>query len=138
MENFWQGIYENKALWSVVLSALAAQGIKIVLGFIKHRKFNFYWVLGTGGMPSAHSAAVVSLVVVFVWFNYKNKIGDIGFYVLFAVSITSSVQLIGVYLVFASLIMPALAAAKYQTKPALFLAGLIGISGYLSGAGRTE
>ncbi len=59
-------------------------------------------------------AAVVSLIVVFVWFNYKNKIGNIGFYILFAVSITSSVQLIGVYLVLTSLIVPALAAAKYQ------------------------
>jgi zinc/manganese transport system permease protein len=71
--------------------------------------------------------------VVFVWFNYKNKIGNIGFYILFAVSITSSVQLIGVYLVFTSLIVPALAAARYQTKPALILAGIIGITGYLSG-----
>ena len=78
-------------------------------------------------------AAVVSLIVVFVWFNYKNKIGNIGFYILFAVSITSAVQLIGVYLVFTSLIVPALAAAKYQTKPALILAGIIGITGYLSG-----
>ena len=78
-------------------------------------------------------AAVISLIVVFVWFNYKNKIGNIGFYVLFAVSITSAVQLIGVYLVFTSLIVPALAAAKYQTKPALVLAGIIGITGYLSG-----
>jgi zinc/manganese transport system permease protein len=78
-------------------------------------------------------AAVVSLIVVFVWFNYKNKIGNIGFYILFAVSITSSVQLIGVYLVFTSLIVPALAAAKYQTKPALLLAGIIGLMGYLSG-----
>ncbi|MCK4833699.1 MAG: metal ABC transporter permease, partial [Gammaproteobacteria bacterium] len=60
-------------------------------------------------------------------------IGNIGFYILFAVSITSAVQLIGVYLVFTSLIVPALAAAKYQTKPALILAGIIGITGYLSG-----
>ena len=78
-------------------------------------------------------AAMISLIVVFVWFNFKNKIGNIGFYILFAVSITSSVQLIGVYLVFTSLIVHALAAAKYQTKPALFLAGIIGITGYLSG-----
>ena len=78
-------------------------------------------------------AAMVSVVVVFVWFKYKNKIGNIGFYILFAVSITSAVQLIGVYLVFTSLIVPALAAAKYQTKSALVLAGIIGITGYLSG-----
>ena len=78
-------------------------------------------------------AALVSLIVIFIWFNYKNRIGNIGFYILFAVSITSSVQLIGVYLVFTSLIVPALAAAKYSTKPALFLAGIVGITGYLSG-----
>ena len=78
-------------------------------------------------------AAVISLIVVFVWFNYKNKIGNIGFYILFAVSITSAVQLIGVYLVFTSLVVPALAAAKYQTKPALVLAGIIGITGYFTG-----
>jgi len=63
MDGFWRGIYENKAFWAVILSAVAAQGLKIVLGFIKHKRFNFYWILGTGGMPSAHSAAVVSLVV---------------------------------------------------------------------------
>lgn len=79
------------------------------------------------------SAAVISLIVVLIWFNFKSKIGNFGFYTLFAVSITLSVQLIGVYLVFTSLIVPALAAAKYQTKPALILAGTIGVSGYLIG-----
>ena len=63
MEGFWQGVYENKALWSVTISALAAQGLKILIGALKHRKFDFYWLLGTGGMPSAHSAAVVALVI---------------------------------------------------------------------------
>lgn len=83
--------------------------------------------------PQIISAAIVASVVVFVWFNYKNKIGNIGFYVLFAVAITSSVQLIGVYLVFTSLIVPALAVASYPAKPAMQLAGIIGITGYLTG-----
>jgi zinc/manganese transport system permease protein len=78
-------------------------------------------------------AAVVALAVVIIWFKYRDKIGNIGFYILFAVSITSSVQLIGVYLVFTSLIVPALAASRYSEKPALVLAFIIGISGYLSG-----
>lgn len=79
------------------------------------------------------NAAIVSLVVVFIWFKYRNKIGNIGFYVLFAVSITSSVQLIGVYLVFTSLIVPALAASRYSGKPALILAFIVGVTGYFSG-----
>jgi len=44
-------------------SAFVTQGTKIALGVVRHKKFNFYWLLGTGGMPSAHSAAVVSLVI---------------------------------------------------------------------------
>lgn len=78
-------------------------------------------------------AAVVSLMVVIILLNYRLAIGRIGFYILFAISITMSVQLIGVYLVFASLIVPALAVAKYQTKPALILAASIGVIGYSSG-----
>jgi zinc/manganese transport system permease protein len=35
--------------------------------------------------------------------------------------------------VFASLIVPALAVAEYSTKPALILAAIIGVTGYLSG-----
>ena len=63
MYGFWEGMYKNTALWAMVSSALIAQGLKIVFGTVKYKKFNFYWLLGTGGMPSAHSAAVVSLVI---------------------------------------------------------------------------
>lgn len=83
--------------------------------------------------PQIVSAAVVASVVVFTWFKYKRRIGNIGFYILFAVSITSSVQLIGVYLVFTSLIVPALAVAKYPAKPAFILAFIIGVTGYFAG-----
>ena len=41
------------------------------------------------------------------------RLGQIGFYVLFALVVTQSVQLVGIYLVFASLIMPALAARLF-------------------------
>ena len=54
------------------------------------------------------------------------------FYVLFAVTITTSVQLVGVYLVFASLILPALAVRR-QGRRAWWLGYLIGILGYASG-----
>ncbi|MBU2043764.1 MAG: divergent PAP2 family protein [Candidatus Omnitrophica bacterium] len=63
MNGFWQGVYTNKAFWAILYSSIAAQVLKVVFGVIKDRRFNFYWVLGTGGMPSAHSAAVVSLVI---------------------------------------------------------------------------
>lgn len=56
-----------------------------------------------------------------------------GFYLLFALVITLSVELVGVYLVFSTLILPALALNKYQGKGRLFYAYLVGLSGYLLG-----
>lgn len=44
-----------------MLSWAAAQGIKIGIGVFKEKRFDFFWVLRTGGMPSAHSAAVATL-----------------------------------------------------------------------------
>ncbi len=78
-------------------------------------------------------AALISLIIVLILFNFKQAIGSIGFYIMFAIAITLSVQLIGVYLVFASLIVPALATVKYPSKPALILAGIIGVMGYAGG-----
>ena len=61
MEDFWPEIFKNKALWVTLLSWSIAQGTKIIIGLFQGKKFNFYWVLRTGGLPSAHSAAVVAL-----------------------------------------------------------------------------
>jgi zinc/manganese transport system permease protein len=48
-------------------------------------------------------------IVLGLWFGLRARLGRPGFYLLFAVSVTASVQLVGVYLVFATLIIPALA-----------------------------
>ncbi len=61
MSDFIEGVFHNKVLWVTLLSWAIAQGIKIVIGLLQGKKFNFYWILRTGGMPSAHSAAVASL-----------------------------------------------------------------------------
>ncbi|MCF7916200.1 MAG: divergent PAP2 family protein [Candidatus Omnitrophica bacterium] len=63
MNNFWSQIFANKVLWLTLLSWAIAQGIKIITGLVQGKKFNFYWVLRTGGMPSAHSAAVAALAI---------------------------------------------------------------------------
>lgn len=51
-----------------------------------------------------------------LWFIVPSVRKGIGFYLLFACAITSSVQLVGVYVVFASLILPALAAVNAKHK----------------------
>jgi zinc/manganese transport system permease protein len=52
---------------------------------------------------------------------------------LFALAITASVQLVGVYLVFASLIVPALATAGLAGPRRTVTAYAIGASGYVTG-----
>jgi zinc/manganese transport system permease protein len=56
--------------------------------------------------------ALLYAVVLALWFGARRRFGRAGFYFLFALTVTASVQLVGVYLVFASLIIPALAAPR--------------------------
>lgn len=56
-----------------------------------------------------------------------------SFYLLFALVITASVNLVGVYLVFSSLILPALAVNGWQSRHALIGAYLVGLAGYFLG-----
>jgi zinc/manganese transport system permease protein len=68
-------------------------------------------------------AAAVSAAVLALWWRLRARLGGGLFYGLFAVAVTVSVQLVGVYLVFASLILPALVARRR---------GLV--AGYVAGA----
>ncbi len=67
------------------------------------------------------------------WFGLRRWLGQIGFYVLFALVVTQSVQLVGIYLVFASLIIPALAAKLFAQKLRLAIGYGAGLVGYVSG-----
>lgn len=57
----------------------------------------------------------------------------LGFYLLFALSVTASVQLVGVYLVFCSLILPALATLRVPGRRRVAFAYGTGAAGYLLG-----
>lgn len=70
-------------------------------------------------------AAVVSAGVLVLWWGFHDRLGGGLFYALFAIAVTVSVQLVGVYLVFASLILPAL-VAKRRGSLAGYLAGTLG------------
>ena len=63
----------------------------------------------------------------------RGELHGLLFYGLFALAITTSVQLVGVYLVFASLIIPALATAGMQGRGRLAAAYIVGALGYASG-----
>jgi zinc/manganese transport system permease protein len=87
------------------------------------------WVSPEALVPVAflYAAALV------VWFGAGQGLGRIGFYVLFAIVVTQSVQLVGIYLVFASLIVPALAARRFSKHWQLPVAYAVGIIGYVAG-----
>jgi zinc/manganese transport system permease protein len=77
--------------------------------------------------------ALLYAVLLSVWFTARERIGRVGFYVTFAFAITAAVQIVGVYLVFASLILPALATRRLDGKARLAAGYLVGVISYLSG-----
>ena len=87
--------------------------------------------------------APIYAFILLVWFYRPEVRNNMGFYLIFALAITSSVQLVGVYVVFASLIMSALAAVQvkrpylaerpYLVKQPYLIAWLCGVIAVLSG-----
>lgn len=78
------------------------------------------------------TTALLSAAILAIWIGFRQKLGTFGFYALFALAVTASVQLVGVYLVFASLIVPALASHRLQRKRML-AAYATGVAGYAAG-----
>jgi len=52
---------KNYVVYSVALAWIFAQTLKVLLGIIREKRFNFMWFVGTGGMPSSHAAGVTAL-----------------------------------------------------------------------------
>jgi len=78
-------------------------------------------------------AAVLAAVVLASWRLVMRTFGRAGFYVLFAISVTASVQLVGVYLVFTSLIVPAVATYRAASKRQLAIGYALGFASYVTG-----
>ena len=76
--------------------------------------------------------ALVSGVILAFWFASRERLGRVGFYGLFACAVTVSVQLVGLYLVFITLVVPAL-ATWYSRRRRTLKAYLIGAFGYALG-----
>jgi len=78
--------------------------------------------------------AVVSVpLVVALERGWVQRLGRFGFYGAFALAITASVQLVGVYLVFASLIIPALATRAHRGPRRALIGYSLGAAGYAFG-----
>jgi len=75
---------------------------------------------------------LVTVAIMVVWLMSARRDGLL-FYVPFALLITQSVQLVGVYLVFSSLILPALATHRLAGRRGLVTGWLVGACGYAIG-----
>lgn len=56
-------IVKNPVVETGFAAWFLAQSLKVVLGFIEEKRFNFKWFLVSGGMPSSHAALVMSVAV---------------------------------------------------------------------------
>ena len=81
--------------------------------------------------------AAVTAIILAIWYGLGPRIGRVGFYVLFACAVTMSVQLVGLYLVFATLIIPALATREYRRRQ-LVIAYIVALVGYALGLALSD
>ncbi len=82
--------------------------------------------------PQLVVTTILTAALFALWRLFHGRFGKLGFYALFALAITASVQLVGVYLVFTSLIIPALATHSLKQRRMPVAYG-IGIAGYALG-----
>ncbi|NBP73636.1 MAG: hypothetical protein EBU57_10875 [Alphaproteobacteria bacterium] len=70
------------------------------------------------------------IVAMAAWFGVPRVRTGLGFFMLFALVVTASVQLVGVYVVFASLILPALAVNTMSRGKTIagMIAGVLGVA----------
>ena len=65
MNDFLFDLTRNTVLWTAALAWFIAQFLKFTIELIRHNRISLYVLLArTGGMPSSHSAFVVSLMIV--------------------------------------------------------------------------
>ena len=62
-ETFINFFMKNHILSVTIAAWIFTQAIKVTLGVIREKKFNFSWLIGTGGMPSSHSAGATALAL---------------------------------------------------------------------------
>ena len=115
----------TNALWVIGVPLIGCLTLPIVA--LISPKFRNGWAV-----VLAAATALLSAVLLMVWRNRQARLGTLGFYALFALAVTASVQLVGVYLVFASLIVPALATHRIAAHRMAY-AFAIGIVGYAVG-----
>jgi zinc/manganese transport system permease protein len=128
---------QQEALIGVMFILAACAGILLLAGSPhggEHLKDllvgQILWVNTT---QIAWLAALSVVLLAAMGLGWVDRLGRFGFYAVFALAVTASVQLVGVYLVFSSLIIPALATRAWRGRSRYGVAYLVGTLGYALG-----
>ena len=67
MQDIFTQMYHNKIFMVTLSSWVIAQSIKVVIGVIQEKRFDFRWFVGTGGMPSSRQPwALITVLTAFI------------------------------------------------------------------------
>lgn len=64
MKEIFIQISQNRVFIITLDAWIIAQTIKVIIGVIRQRRFDFRWLIGTGGMPSSHAAGAACLATI--------------------------------------------------------------------------
>ena len=134
-ERRWPDVQE--ALIGVVFVLAATAGVLFLAANVHGSEHLRDLLVGQILWVRPRTLALVALayaVVLGLWLGARQRLGRPGFYALFACTVTISVQLVGVYLVFASLIIPPLATRGVERRR-MAAAVALGLAGYAVGLG---
>lgn len=56
MKQILDQIIRNRILLTTLSAWIIAQFMKVCIGVFRQKKFDFRWLIGTGGMPSSHAS----------------------------------------------------------------------------------
>ncbi len=72
--------------FTVLMAWLIAQTIKVAIGVVQEKRFNFKWFVGSGGMPSSHTATVSALATaVGLTYGFASPLFAITFFLAFII-----------------------------------------------------
>ena len=91
--NVWTQMLGNQILVSAVMGWVVAQFLKTLIDFLLNKSFNAERLVGSGGMPSSHSATVCGLTTAAM---LRYGVGSFEFAVSFVVSMVVMYDAIGV------------------------------------------
>ena len=84
--SFFADLGKNQIFLTVAFAWFLAQTIKVAIGVMREKRFNFKWFVGTGGMPSSHAATVSSLATsVGFEFGFSSPFFAIAFFFAFII-----------------------------------------------------